>query len=460
MMVSGAKKGEVTAYLSLIFILFISFVGGIMESASVQMAKNYRRADMNRAMESVFAEYQKELLDEYEIFALEATYETGTYGERNIKKRLEFYGAEGMEQSVKRLSLLTDHGGQPFLEQVAVYMEEKYGMDKVKDLTGKSADWKTQEEEAEKYEENEKKQQGELDQLLEENEGELPEKDNPIAHVAGLKKSSLLELVMPKGKEVSDKQMNLADTLEYRGKREGYGDFSDVSEGIGKLDHLLLGEYLMEHFPDATKAGQKGDLLDYQLEYFLEGKGSDRENLEAVVKKLLMLRFVPNYIYLQGNAAKKAEAKAMALSLCAVLAVPAVTEAAAQAILLAWAYGESLVDIRSLLGGGKIPLVKSDENWQLSLSGLLKLGEDGDLNDGKDCKEGLGYRDYVRMLLFLTSKEKLGLRALDMIEGTLRGRFGLVFFRADQCISKIEMKSTCKLRRGITYQFPTYYGYR
>ena len=77
MMVSGAKKGEVTAYLSLIFILFISFVGGIMESASVQMAKNYRRADMNRAMESVFAEYQKELLDEYEIFALEATYETG-----------------------------------------------------------------------------------------------------------------------------------------------------------------------------------------------------------------------------------------------------------------------------------------------------------------------------------------------------------------------------------------------
>ena len=78
MMVSGAKKGEVTAYLSLIFILFISFVGGIMESASVQMAKNYRRADMNRAIESVFAEYQKELLDEYEIFALEATYETGT----------------------------------------------------------------------------------------------------------------------------------------------------------------------------------------------------------------------------------------------------------------------------------------------------------------------------------------------------------------------------------------------
>ena len=60
------KKGEVTAYLSLVFILLMTFVGGIMESASIQMAKNYRRADMNRAMESVFAEYQKELLEEYE----------------------------------------------------------------------------------------------------------------------------------------------------------------------------------------------------------------------------------------------------------------------------------------------------------------------------------------------------------------------------------------------------------
>lgn len=65
------KRAEVTAFLSLIFILLVTFVGGIMESASIQMAKSYRRADMNRAMESVFAEYQKELLEEYDIFALE-----------------------------------------------------------------------------------------------------------------------------------------------------------------------------------------------------------------------------------------------------------------------------------------------------------------------------------------------------------------------------------------------------
>ena len=73
----GMYKGEVTAFLSLIFILLVTFIGGIMESASIQLAKNYRRADANRAMESVFAEYQKELLEEYDIFALDGSYETG-----------------------------------------------------------------------------------------------------------------------------------------------------------------------------------------------------------------------------------------------------------------------------------------------------------------------------------------------------------------------------------------------
>ena len=68
-------------YLSLVFILLISFAGAMLESASLQNVKNYRRADMTRAVESIFAEYQKELLEVYGIFALEGSYETGSYSE-------------------------------------------------------------------------------------------------------------------------------------------------------------------------------------------------------------------------------------------------------------------------------------------------------------------------------------------------------------------------------------------
>lgn len=93
-------NGEVTVYLTLTFVLFVSLILALVESASVQMAKNYRRADMNRALECVFAEYQKELLENYDVFAIECGYETGTYTEQNILDRLSYYGAD-MESIVR-----------------------------------------------------------------------------------------------------------------------------------------------------------------------------------------------------------------------------------------------------------------------------------------------------------------------------------------------------------------------
>ena len=52
-MTTGYVRGEVTVYLTLTFILLVSLVLALTESASIQMAKNYRRADMNRAVECV-----------------------------------------------------------------------------------------------------------------------------------------------------------------------------------------------------------------------------------------------------------------------------------------------------------------------------------------------------------------------------------------------------------------------
>ena len=112
-------RGEVTAYLSLVFILLIAFVSGIMESASIQLAKNYRRTDMNRAVECVFAEYQKELFEEYDIFALDGSYETGQYAEQNVTDRFNYYCEGRMEHKVERIQFLTDYGCSAFLEQVS-----------------------------------------------------------------------------------------------------------------------------------------------------------------------------------------------------------------------------------------------------------------------------------------------------------------------------------------------------
>lgn len=451
-------KGEVTVYLTLTFVLFISMILALMESASIQMAKNYRRADMNRAMECVFAEYQKELLENYDLFAIEAGYETGTYSEQNILERIAYYGAD-MENKIERIQLYTDNGGELFMSQIGKYMKHKYGLTWADQYLGNTSLWKNQEQQAGEFTEKETEQTDYLEELLGEQEMELPSEDNPMEHVATLKKSPILSLVMPEGKQVSEKSIALQDMPENRRNQSGYGTFSDVEPEDGTLTAVLMGEYVLEHFTDFTDE-PKGGSLDYEMEYILAGKESDKENLENVVKKLILLRFVPNYIYLQTNSAKQAEARAAAGTLCALLAVPAVTEAAAQGILLAWAYGESVMDVRVLLNGRKAAISKDDTSWQLSLSGLMKLGTGEDTGTGADVENGLGYKDYIRMLLFLEGKEKMAVRTMGIIEKNMQSIYGQPAFRMDYCVGRLEINTTCKLRRGIQYRYKTYYGYQ
>ena len=46
--------------------------------------------------------------------------------------------------------------------------------------------------------------------------------------------------------------------------------------------------------------------LQYETEYLIAGKASDRENLKAVANRILGLRFLANYVYLSGSSEWKA----------------------------------------------------------------------------------------------------------------------------------------------------------
>lgn len=413
---------------------------------------------MNRAVECVFAEYQKELLEHYDVFAIEAGYESGTYSEQNLLDRLSYYGAD-MGNDIKRIRLFTDQNGELFMDQAGKYMKHKYGISWADKYLGSTSIWKNQERQADEITREEKVQTDHLEELLSGQEMELPGEENPLEHVAGLKQAPILNLVLPKETQVSEKQIVSEDMPENRENQTGHGTFEDVESEGGTLDSVLLGGYIQEHFADFLDE-PKGGSLDYEVEYILAGRQSDRENLEAVANKLVLLRFVPNYLYLQTNSTRQAEARAAAGTLCTLLAVPAVTEAAAQGILLAWAYGESVMDVRTLLNGKKTAVVKDDASWQLSLSGLMKLGTEEDTGAGADVEGGMDYKDYVRMLLFLEDKGKLTVRTMGVIEKDMQTIYSQPSFRIDYCVGRMEVDTVCKLRRGISYRFQTYYGYQ
>ncbi|WP_408607097.1 DUF5702 domain-containing protein [Hespellia stercorisuis] len=322
-----------------------------------------------------------------------------------------------------------------------------------------SGKWEEQETGGERYEESEAENSQALEDTLTENETQLPETDNPLQTVSAAKSHGVLNIVLSDPQQVSNKAVRLESMPSNRSLHSGRGAFQVEKNMEGTVSNLLFGEYLLRKFSMATQPNEDG-ALSYELEYLIGGKGSDRENLEYVVKRLLWMRTGANYLYLMTDMQKQAEAEAMAAALASLAALPVVTELVKQALLAAWAYGESVMDLRSLLQGKKVVLVKTAESWQMQLSALGKLGTPEDAGDGADMEGGLEYKEYLRMLLFLGNKDSCSMRALDLIEKNMQQSKGLTFFKVDYCVTKIQVKSIVSLRRGITYEFPTYFAYR
>ncbi len=77
-------------------------------------------------------------------------------------------------------------------------------------------------------------------------------------------------------------------------------------------EKLLFNEYIMQNFTQASKeniseypdSDEKNRSLDYEIEYIISGKSSDKENLESVVTKIFFIRMALNYVYLMGDSVK------------------------------------------------------------------------------------------------------------------------------------------------------------
>lgn len=465
------KKGEMTVFLSIVFVLMISFISGIIQASSIQAGKNLARLETDRAVYSVFGEYQKELLEKYHIFGLEGSYGTGSYTEDNLISRMHYYGTDGTEHEITGIQYLTDDHGQAFREQVLTYMEQTKGIGLIRELTGLTAEWEEQEiqgKEMEEIQEETAEQMEEVSDLLETEEdtgtgGQEQISENPFTFMEKISQYGIVSVVLPEDMVISEKTVDLEAQASYRNLRSGRGSFPSRTGMDGIEEKLLFDEYLAESFtnavPEEEDAGAEKDRsLDYEIEYILAGRSSDEENLESVLFRIFLIRMALNYTFLLTDTEKQGEAELLALAISAVLLMPEAVEGVKQLVIAAWAAGESVVDIRTLLSGKRTALVKTSENWQTSLSSLFRLGDDS-RQEGSDIQGGICYKDYLRMLLFLENTDEITMRALDRAEENLRTEQQLDHFRADQCITRLRMDNTVTFHDSLTYQFPVYFGY-
>ncbi len=237
------------------------------------------------------------------------------------------------------------------------------------------------------------------------------EKQGLLEQAKVFMQGSLLELVLPADAQVSSGVI-------------AAGAFSsDSAPGAslqtrGPVERVLIHEYCGHFFTNALSEEKKQ--VQYEMEYLLQGKRSDRENLQDTMTRLLILRQGLNLIHILSDPAKRDEARGLAAGIVGVTGLAPLVEIMACFIMCVWAAGEAVMDLRTLYAGGRVPLWKSSEDWKLSLEGLLDMGREKACPDQEDGERGYTYETYLKLMLFLTDQQDLQLRILDMMELNLR----------------------------------------
>ena len=187
------------------------------------------------------------------------------------------------------------------------------------------------------------------------------------------------------------------------------------------------------------------------MEYLLAGKKSDRENLKDAVNQVLTLRGAMNLLFLLNSPDKKAEADALAAAV-SVGIVPA-QMALSFFILTLWAFGEAVLDVKTLLAGGKIPFWKTEGTWKTCLSGLL---DQSFLKEtGESSGDGRTYTEYLSCLIFLMDRKTRNFRMMDLIQWNIRTE--QADFSAANCAYQIEIEAEV-LQKHMFFQKEEYKG--
>lgn len=204
----------------------------------------------------------------------------------------------------------------------------------------------------------------------------------------------------------------------------------------------LIGQYIFDKFHSYTDTYQT-ESVEYEIEYIVAGKSSDKENLEEVVNKIIAIREGFNLTYLLKDSKKREEAYVMAAAITGFTGMPVVIRITQFLIMTAWAYAESVVDVKDLLAGYKVSIIKKSSEWNLSLNGIKTLSSN---DQEKEKRTGLSYEDYLRFFLFNEDEAIQVYRILDMIQLNMNHKYNKNFKIAD-CILEVEIAADYEVKR-------------
>lgn len=442
------RSGSVTVFLGLCLSMVMSLFFSMTEVTRYLALSKEGESLFCSATQSAFGEYNRPLWEEYGILAIDTDY-CGSAESDGVCDTVQYYltevaGAKNVlqESSVDFLKL----GVEDISKQESVYLTDEKGAALIKEaarcMEGELADAVISEiqKNCESIQEDaqsevdlstvledaatslnqtstasvEETEQKDKDEKEEENQEDTPGNDNAKNLIQSTKDfiaKGVLAQVVPT-ENISEKVYTTQSRVSERSLNQGDGDVGSVSI----FERALFQYYLTKHFSGYVEKVHEGG-MDYELEYILCGKKSDLENLAGTVERLLAIREVENLISLNQDPNKVAEAKALAATATAVCLHPELEEVVSYGIMIAWAYLESVLDVRLLLAGGKVSFIKTPPEWTSELATLVECFDIK--KKAKECEGGISYKQYLLGLFSLESQEKIAYRAMDLMEEAL-----------------------------------------
>lgn len=139
------------------------------------------------------------------------------------------------------------------------------------------------------------------------------------------------------------------------------------------------------------------------------------------------------------DSEKRGQAEALAISVTGTFGLAPLITITKFLIMGVWAFGEAVADIKTLLKGGKIPVIKGNEDWTLSLERLMEFASSGVLEDAKSRESGLNYQQYLTIFMFTRPGTQLLYRMMDVMEWNLAER--QKGFQISDCVYRVDIRS-------------------
>lgn len=441
-----AKQGEISVLLSLILVCILSLFLGLVESARTTGARLYLEMAANSSMDSVMSQYNRNLWDMYHLLFLET--ESDAAVEESFASYLSFYLEQEnlypmriKEVNVKGAERMTDHYGRTLEQEILSYVVYQFPdiadslagveqiLEEVQGVEQEKPDWETARECIDVVTDTSEEEDTEIDW----------EKIRLLDRLEEIFRGDLLDMILEEDVAVSKKSVRL------RGIPSTERDKGLKLEESNVVEQFMINEYCLLSFDSfrnrcERKVVPDQQALQYEQEYLLCGKESDRKNLIETVEKLLTLRGALNLSYLLQNPSCRREVDLFTMTISGGNVY--IQTFLSFFVLSLWAFGEAVWDIKLLMRGDCVPFVKVKSEWKLELEEFLDLRFLD--KPPKAETEGGRYQDYLRILFFLLNRIERNFRIMDVIEWNIQSV--QEDFLAKDCISNVKIQVTVEER--------------